>query len=104
MSSAPILVTKKDLKRGAWQYLKPILMIALSLPVLYILSAGPVGWAWEKFALYKFDAPTHVAQLFYSPLLRLYTSDSLAGRLYKGYMDFWLGRPKAVNLAGPKIN
>jgi hypothetical protein len=33
MSATPIVVTKKDVKRGAWHYLKPALMILLSLRV-----------------------------------------------------------------------
>ena len=41
MSGAPITVTKRNMKRGAWHYLEPALMILLTLPVLYVLSMAP---------------------------------------------------------------
>jgi len=65
-------------------------MILLTLPVLYIISVGPIGWAWQKFDLYRFQGLTTAAAVIYLPLENLYKSDSLAGRIYKRYTEFWL--------------
>jgi hypothetical protein len=92
MSATPIVVTKKDVKRGAWHYLKPALMILLTLPVLYVLSVGPVGALWIKFNLRKeYPALTQGVGAFYEPLTSLSNKDdTLAGRLMVSYLDLWV--------------
>jgi hypothetical protein len=82
--SLPSAIT---LKTDAKRYLKSAAMILLTLPVLYFLSVGPVVWAWQKFDFSRFQAPTNVATVIYSPLEKLYKSDSNTGRLFKRYID-----------------
>src|SRR5262245_43638044 len=79
MSGAPIVVTKKDVKRGAWHYLKPALMILLSLPVLYVLGSGPVfrfltdvPWCPEAVRSFLREG--------YEPIWTLSASESTAGK------------------------
>jgi hypothetical protein len=94
--NAPIIVTKKDVKRGACHYLKPGLMILVSLPVLYLLSVGPVNWACIKFNVENYKGTSRMVRRVYSPLDKLYASDSAAARIYKSYLRFWTpkSRPK----------
>jgi hypothetical protein len=93
---APIIVTKKDVKRGACHYLKPGLMILVSLPVLYLLSVGPINCACIKFNVENYKGMSTMVRRIYSPLDKLYASDTMAARIYKSYLRFWTpkNRPK----------
>src|SRR4051794_30367111 len=63
MSGAPITVTKKDVRRGAWHYLKPSLMIVTSFLVVYALSFGPVSWLWLKLGLHKHPTEDRIKRI-----------------------------------------
>jgi hypothetical protein len=93
MSRAPIVVTKKDVKHGAWHYLKPALMILCSLPLLYILGSGPAAFIVAKEFEFK---PTRIS--FTYPILSIYypifrrasQSQSIDGRCLRAYINLWL--------------
>jgi hypothetical protein len=96
ISATPIVVRKKEVKLGALHYVKPGLMILVSLPVLYLLSVGPVNWACIKFNVENYKGISTMVRHIYSPLEKLYASDSTAARIYKSYLRFWTpkNRPK----------
>jgi hypothetical protein len=83
---------------GLWvgQYFKSALMILVTLQVLYLLSVGPVNWACIKFNVENYNGTSAMVRRIYSPLEKLYASDSMAARIYKSYLRFWTpkNRPK----------
>jgi hypothetical protein len=92
MSATPIIVTKKDIKHGAWHYLKPALMILLSLPVLYVLSFGPILLVISKTGL-NGKTNTFIIPIleFYSPIIqRAVTSKGIDAECLRHYLNLWL--------------
>jgi hypothetical protein len=96
ISATPIIVRKKEMKPGALHYVKPALMMLVSLPVLYLLSVGPVNWACIKCNVENHRGTSTMVRRIYSPLDKLYASDSTAARIYKSYLRFWtpINRPR----------
>jgi hypothetical protein len=90
MSATPIVVTQKDVKRGAWHFLKPALMVLLSLPVLYILALGPTQWAFERGLIQKYPLLSDGLLRAYMPLnYSINQSPSPFGRFLRGYLRYW---------------
>jgi hypothetical protein len=105
MSGAPIAVTKKDVQRGEWHYLKRALMILLLLPVLYILALGPIELVYERHRLQTHPIWNNVIQGLYTPLNYLITkSPSSFGHFLRWYLKFWSRNdiPEPVPLNDPK--
>jgi hypothetical protein len=86
-------VTKKDVKRRAWHYAKPALMILLSLPVLYVLSVGPLVFVIRRIetkTLNKHKAAMDVLNAIYSPIVEpALESRSVGGKLMRSYLSLW---------------
>jgi hypothetical protein len=74
-------------KRGAWHYLKPAVMILFSLAVLYILSIGPVFWALNHFTLSRNRVET--LSYFYGPLVKQMRDQTVFGKALDAYTSFW---------------
>jgi hypothetical protein len=89
MSATPIVVTEKDVKREAWHYLKPALMILLSLPVLYALSLSIIVFVWGRYHLER-SCPTLtiVAAKVYTPIGNVAMRDTRTGKLLRRYLHF----------------
>jgi hypothetical protein len=82
------VATVKKLRSNG--YLKPALMLLLSVPVVYLLSFGPVEWVWLKLRLHKRAAPDRIRHILYKPLEDLYHANFAGGRWYKYYVNFWI--------------
>jgi hypothetical protein len=89
MDGPGALPATKDRKDGIWPYIKPFLMLLLSVPVLYILSVGPVAWLLVKFHIPKNSTLLVVVGHVYGPLGNI-SPDSPFGRLYRGYLHLWV--------------
>jgi hypothetical protein len=71
------------------RYLKPALMILLTLLGLYILSVGPARWVCLKFKVFRnHPAFGRTAEAFYSPL-NIIRHNSSADLTFEGYLNFW---------------
>ena len=75
----------KPIRAIAW-----LLAFLTAIPAVYVLSVGPVIWAWEKWnwANNDFAAPLIV---IYRPLESIAKSPSYAGKLLRTYVRFWGG-------------
>jgi hypothetical protein len=103
--NAPIAVTKKDVERRAWHYLKTALMVLLLLPVLYILALGPIELVYERYRLQTHPVWNNVIQGLYTPLNYSITkSSSSFGHFLRWYLKFWSRNdiPEPVPLNDPK--
>ena len=67
-----------------------ILAAALLLPVLYVLSSGPVLWIFNKTGLFRSTAAQHFIQVFYAPLEWAYMHNDFAKRFLESYL-VWIG-------------
>ena len=67
-----------------------ILIAAMLLPVLYVLSSGPVLWIFNKTGLFRSTAAQHFIQVFYAPLDWAYMHNDFAKRFLESYLT-WIG-------------
>ena len=67
-----------------------ILIAAMLLPVLYVLSSGPVLWIFNKTGLFRSTAAQHFIQVFYAPLEWAYMHNDFAKRFLESYLT-WIG-------------
>jgi hypothetical protein len=90
MSATPIIVTEKDVKRGACHYLTLAVMILVGTPVLYLLSLGIAVLIWGKFRL-ELSSPalTSIYVAVYSPVSDFAMTDTKTGELVRMYIHFW---------------
>jgi hypothetical protein len=66
-------------------------LLFLSIPVLYVLSVGPVALIWKTFDLDKNPITQEVAA-FYAPLENYVRgNDELPAKVLKRYVELWVG-------------
>ena len=58
------------------------------IPLLWVLSAGPIVGAWHKWKLNGHPL-TGPLTILYQPLALVTMSDSYPGRLFRGYLRLW---------------
>jgi hypothetical protein len=89
MPNPPIVVRKRDVKRGMWRYPLKIAAAVAAVPLFYVLSLGPVLFMSDSLALKGNGPIAYSIGMFYAPLLALETSDSPAGRAFVKYLALW---------------
>ena len=80
----------------AKHYLKPALILFLSLPVLYVLSAGPAVMIFYHRLDWERPAPrwAEYAFQFYAPLA-IIEEYPAAGKLLDWYLNLWVPGPES---------
>jgi hypothetical protein len=63
-----------------------LLFVALLLPVLYVLSTGPVVWYCMRNGYGE-----HFVDTFYAPLIWLCEAIPAFGNLVEQYVQWWVG-------------
>jgi len=66
-----------------------VIAILVALPVLYVLSIGPVG-----LFVVETGMEADGVKAFYAPVVWLARNNATFGRLLKWYIDFWAAWPQ----------
>ena len=74
---------------GRWVCL--LALLGLSVPTFYVLSIGPVAFAFQRFELHRYWFAREVAA-FYSPLEDYARkSEQYPAKLLNRYVELWIG-------------
>lgn len=83
-------MTAPDKHERRFPTLAVVLCVGMMLPVLYVLSSGPVYWLIDNDYIKQGDTAATLAIWFYAPLTWIIEHSSLFRRIWGLWLKLWI--------------